>query len=260
MFWTGKQHGKKHLKLKKHILTINNFKWRTVRTCPFLCGTHFCQPGMAQNSDTEARLKRKSDLFTNRSCPVPWMLMFYFWIIIIMNSIFWEAQIRELWRVYIYCESLTRFRHKSCTGPHWGEFSAPWLLAASSLVQRAMGCAAQIISLKTFDMTPARENTNFARWAWHAMHVTDIDGSSWSSTIWMCHLTLHVPAEKCWRIWVGWSISLLHNACSHLPYPPAGLKPVWYGMDSPIPWWQNVILNSLDFRGMLISKFESNDL
>ena len=62
---------KKHLKLKKHILTINNFKWRTVRTCPFLCGTHFCQPGMAQNSDTEARLKRKSDLFTNRSCPVP---------------------------------------------------------------------------------------------------------------------------------------------------------------------------------------------
>ena len=61
-----------------------------------------CQPGMAQNSDTEARLKRKSDLFTNRSCPVPWMLMFYFWIIIIMNSIFWEAQIRELWRVYIY--------------------------------------------------------------------------------------------------------------------------------------------------------------
>ena len=101
-FERGNSMEKKHLKLKKHILTINNFKWRTVRTCPFLCGTHFCQPGMAQNSDTEARLKRKSDLFTNRSCPVPWMLMFYFWIIIIMNSIFWEAQIRELWRVYIY--------------------------------------------------------------------------------------------------------------------------------------------------------------
>jgi hypothetical protein len=175
-------------------------------------------------------------------------------------NILGSSDSRAMTCIYIYCESLTRFRHKSCTGPHWGEFSAPWLLAASSLVQRAMGCAAQIISLKTFDMTPARENTNFARWAWHAMHVTDIDGSSWSSTIWMCHLTLHVPAEKCWRIWVGWSISLLHNACSHLPYPPAGLKPVWYGMDSPIPWWQNVILNSLDFRGMLISKFESNDL
>lgn len=157
-------------------------------------------------------------------------------------------------------DSATNPPHRAALG---GVFHQLPGMAASSLVQRAMGCAAQIISLKTFDMTPARENANLARffarflamdrWMWGIFFWKQLG----FSTIWMCH-EWHSMYRKMLED-LGRLEHLLAAQRSHLPFPPAGLKPGWYGMDSPMPWWQDVILNSLDFR-MLISRFESNDL